>query len=374
MSEETNEKVTEKTEIESEKKTEAEAPETAAQTEAENTEKKEKPKWFQLLFNIHTLILLLIVGIIIFLVVRLSHWGVKVNSQYIDERGIYTDGRDTYDDIFPLTDDAGNYLANKSPHTVLFFGNGSFAEDRHSKDNVVNMIAERTGATVYNCSFEGSYLAAKSDSLMHTESGLDVYNFYWLCLYLVMHKEVDYFDWLETLPDATILPETKEVRKILETVDMNTVDTIAIMYDASDYLAGSMMTDPNNLEEVMSFTGNLNSGIQILQKHYPNIRIIVLSPTYAYGIADDGSYVSSDVKIYEGGATLSAYVMSECETAVNLGVSFLDNLYGTFNEDEVDETMGTENAYLRDHIHLAKNGKELLVKRFIAALTKFDNK
>ncbi len=346
----------------------------AVETQAAEAKKSDKPKWVRLIFNVHTLILLLIVGIIVFLIVRFSHWGVKINNQFINERGIYTDGRDTYDDIFPLTDDDGNYLANKPPHTILFFGNGPLAEDRNSKDNVVNMIAEQTGSTVYNCSVEGSYLAAKSDSLMHTESGLDVYNFYWLCLYLVMHDEVDYFDWLESLPNATILPETKEIRKTLETIDMNTVDTIAIMYDASDYLTGSMMTDPDHPEEVMSFTGNLGSGIQILQQHYPNIRIIVLSPTYAYGVEDGGSYVSSDIKIYEGGATLSAYVMSECETAVNLGVSFLDNLYGTFNEDEVEETKGTENAFLRDNIHLTKKGKELLVKRFISALTRFDNK
>ena len=71
------------------------------------------------------------------------------------------------------------------------------------------------------------------------------------------------------------------------------------------------------------------------------------------------------MKIYEGGATLSAYVMSECETAVNLGVSFLDNLYGTFNEDEAPE-------YLTDQIHLNQKGRELLATRFIGALTLYD--
>ena len=326
-----------------------------------------KPKWLKYVFSVPFLLIIVILCILIYLIVRLSNWGFRIDNDYIDQRGVYTDGRDTYDDIFPLTDDEGNYLANKSPHTILFFGNYPFSDDRDSENNVVNMIARQTGATTYNCSVSGSYLAAKSETLKYTESGLDVYNFYWLCLYLTMDQPLDYFDWLESLDGATIFPETEYLKSTLDTIDMSTVDTIAIMYDASDYLAGSMMNDPDNPENVMSFTGNLRAGLELLQAKYPTIRIIVLSPTYAFGIDDNGEYVSSDVKIYEGGATLSAYMMKECETAIDRGVSFVDNVYGTFNEDEAPE-------FLEDHLHVNQKGRELLVKRFISALTKYDNK
>lgn len=330
----------------------------------EQPQDNKKSNWKKYILNLHTLLILIAVIIIVFIVVRLKNWGVHVDQDYIDQHGIYTDGKDTYDVIYPLTDEDGNLLANKNPHTILFFGNAPFADDRDSENGVVNMIAKATGAKTYNCSVAGSYLAAKSPTLKDTDSGLDVYNFYWLTLYLSL-SGMDYFDWLEINPNATALPETKQLRETLETIDMSTVDTIAIMYDGSDYLAGSLMNNPEREDDVMSFTGNLLAGLRVLRKAYPNVRIIVLSPTYAFGVDENGNYVSSDQKIYEGGATLSSYVIEECSTSISEYVSFIDNIYGTFNEDEAPE-------YLKDNLHLNQKGRELLVKRFVSALTQFD--
>ena len=336
--------------------------------EQENKQPKSRPGWWKYVFNVHVLLLLIVIFIIVFIVLFIKGWGVKIDDDYIDKHGVYTDGRDCFDDLHPLTDAEGNLIANKSPHTILFFGNGEFARNRDSADNVVNMIAKQTGATVYNCSVSGSYLAALSPSVKFTESGLDVYNFYWLCLYLTWDERLDYFDWLESQPGANILPETDYLRKTLETIDMNKVDTIAVMYDGSDYLESHNYFNTENPTDVMTFTGNLAAGIDVLQAKYPHVRIIVLSPTYAFGVDDDGSYVSSDLKELnerKGREALSTYVLKECETTGQRGVSFLDNLYGTFNEDEASE-------YLEDHLHLNQKGRELLVKRFISALTLYD--
>ena len=333
----------------------------------DQNQENQKPRWQKYVFNPHVLLLVLGICILVYILIRLKNWGVQVDNEYINEHGIYTDGKDTYDVIYPLTAEDGTFLANKSPHTILFFGNSTLAEDRNSENGIVNMIAKQTNATVYNASVADSLLAAQSDSLKHTESGLDVYNFYWLCVYLTMQGQTDYFDWLEEQPDANILPETKELRKLLETIDMDTVDTIAIMYDASDYLNGSFMQNPDDETDITSFTGNIKAGLALLRSKYPDIRIIVLSPTYAFGIDDNGNYISSDQKIYEGGATLSSYMMSEGTSVVSENVSFIDNIYGTFNEDEAPE-------YLRDNFHLNQKGRELVVKRFISALTQFDEK
>ena len=328
-------------------------------------EQKNKPDWKKLLLNSHTILLAIGVLIVLFIIFIIKGWGVKIDNEYIDKHGTYVEERDCYDDIQPLMDEDGNLIANHSPHTILFFGNGAFAEDRDSENNVVNMIAKQTGAKVYNCAVEGSYLAAKSSSMIYTESGLDVYNFYWLCIYLTWDEELDYFDWLESQPNANILPETKELRKTLETIDMSTVDTIAIMYDGSDYLAGSRFHNPENPTDIMTFTGNLAAGLDVLQAKYPEIRIIVMSPTYAFGVDDNGNYVSSDIKKYEGGEALSTYMLKEGEVTGERRITFVDNIYGTFNEDEAPE-------FLKDNIHLNQKGRELLATRFIGALTRYD--
>lgn len=331
-------------------------------------EQKNKPDWKKLLLNSHTILLVLGVLIVLFIIFIIKGWGVKIDNEYIAKHGTYVEERDCYDDIQPLMDESGNLIANHSPHTILFFGNGAFAEDRDSDKNVVNMIAKQTGAKVYNCAVEGSYLAARTSSLMYTESGLDVYNFYWLCIYLTWDEKLDYFDWLRSLPTATILPETDYLEKTLRTIDMNEVDTIAIMYDGSDYLASSPYYNLENTTDVMSFTGNLAAGIDVLQAKYPHVRIMVLSPTYAFATDDQGNYVSSDLKEYNdknGREALSSYMLKEGEVTGERGITFVDNLYGTFNEDEAPE-------YLTDNIHLNQKGKELLVKRFIGALTRYD--
>ena len=338
----------------------------APEQEREQEAPAGKPRGWRRFVNVHTGFLLLLVGIISFIAFRLSNWGEVVDiDEFFQHNELITDGEDSFDVYAPLTDAEGNIIANKSPHSILFFGNSPFADDRDSENGVVNRIAKETGATVYNCSVADSYLAAKSDLVYHTYNGLDVYNFYWLCIYLTWDEPLNYFDWLEENPDAQILPETQEVRRLLETVDMDTVDTIAIMYDGADYLAGSTFHNPENNTDIQTFCGNLEAGIEVLQKKYPHIRIIVLSPTYAFGIDDNGEYVSSDIKVYEGGETLSDYVLKECESAVRNNCTFIDNIYGTFNEDQASE-------YLTDNLHLNQAGRELLVERFIRALTYFD--
>lgn len=333
-----------------------------------NQEPNNRPAWQKYLFNHHVLLLLIGVVIIFFIVVFIKGWGVKIDDDYINKHGVYTDGRDCYDNLQPLLDGNGNILANHKPHGILFFGNGPFAEDRDSENGVVNMIAAQTGSTVYNCAVEESLLAAQSPSLKYTSSGLDVYNFYWLCIYLTWDEELDYFEWLEEQPDAGILPETKYLKETLDTIDMSEIDTIAIMYDGSDYLASSPYYNEQNPTDVMTFAGNLAAGIDVLQAKYPEIRIIVLSPTYAYGEDEKGNLVSSDLKEYnklKNREALSSYMLKEGEVTGERGITFIDNLYGTFDEDEASE-------YLTDQIHLNQKGRELLVKRFIGALTLYD--
>lgn len=333
--------------------------------EGEDTQTVKK-KWWKYLLNFHVIFLFILIAIIFMIFFRFTNWGTRINlDEFFQHHELISGGEDTYDVFLPLLDKNGELIANKSPHSILFFGNSVFADDRNSGDNVVNRIAEQTGASVYNCSVGGSYLAAKNYSMRETSSGLDVYNFYFMVLYLIQENKPDNFDWLETNPDADILPETQEVRRTLDTVDMSTVDTIAILYDGSDYLAGHCFYNPENPKDITSFSGNLEAGIELLQEAFPHVRIIVMSPTYAFGVDDNGEYISSDIKRYGSGESLSSFTLRECESTISHGVTFVDNLYGTFNEDQASD-------YLKDNLHLNQEGREKVVARFIRALTYYD--
>ena len=336
-------------------------------TENSSEENSSRKGFRKYILNIHVLFFVLVAVIIGIIIFRFSKWGKKIDIDEVRNSAEQNySGRDTFDTFSPLMDEEGNYYANQKPHTVLLFGNSELARDRDSKNGLANLIAEKTGSTVINLAVADSLLATQDYWLKNTSSGIDVYNFYWLCIYLTYdEEELDYFDWLKENPDAKILPETEELKKTLDSIDMNKVDTIGVFYDAADYYAGSPCYNEANTTDIMTFAGNLEAGIEALQSKYPHIRIIVMSPTYAFGVEDSGELVSSDMKIYEGGAILSTYMLRECESSVSRGTSFIDNIYGTFNEDEAPD-------YLIDHCHLNQAGRDKVAQRFARALTYYD--
>lgn len=316
--------------------------------------------------NIHIILLAVVVIFIIGIIYKFKTWGV-----FVDLEEIFKDGPGEYDDTFdvilPLTDATGHpvYPDYGGETSILMFGNAPLADDRDSKDNLANMIQEMTGATVYNCSVSGSYLAALSPALNTEEYPMDIFNFYWL-LFLAMDDRLDnaFRSGMEALgTDAP--PEAMDVYNTLKSIDLNTVDVITVMYDASDYLAGHGMYSDENATDIMQFTGNLEAGIELIQQNYPNIRIIVLSPAYAYGIDENGEYVSSDIQRY-GWDVLSTYVIKQYASCASRSVTFVDNLYGTINEDNADK-------YLVDHLHLNVAGRKKVAERFVYALNYFQN-
>jgi len=305
--------------------------------------------------NLHVLFAVVLVAVVGIVGYRVTHWGQKISQSEIfkDGQGSYDD---SWDSILPLTDENGKMIITDASNIVVF-GNAPFADDRDSSDNLASLIAKETGANVYNCSVSGSYLAAQQLNYDPAVAPMDAYCLYWL-VNLAAGVPLDgyYTDAAEALGDQTP-PEAEEVVNTLKTLDFNTIDTIAIMYDATDYLCGNAMYSDDNPTDPTQFTGNLEASIEVLQYYYPQIRIIVMSPTYAYAIDENGDYVSSDMYIYNDRDVLSTYVIKECYSANIHSVSFMDNLYGSVTEDNADE-------YLVDNLHLNVEGRRLIAKRF----------
>lgn len=289
-------------------------------------------------------------------------------GKYIDLDEIFKDGQgtyeDTFDEILPLMDRDGNRLETNYEDglTIVAFGNAPFADDADSDDSLASMIEEMTGATIYNCSISGSYMASQSPVISSSESPMDVYTFYWLSM-LSCGSDITYSfeEAKETLCDA-VPPEADQVVNTLTTLDFSTVDVITVFYDATDYLLGHEMYNDQNNKDIEQFTGNLEAGIEILQDIYPHIRIIVMSPPYAFSdkLDENGNYISSDIARY-GQDVLSTYVIKEYGSCATRNVTFVDHLYGTITEDNAHK-------YLIDNLHLNEAGRREIAKRFVYAL------
>lgn len=314
--------------------------------------------------NLHTLLLFMVVLFVVCIYVKFHNWGVFIDQNDIvpEEEGEY---HDVLDQILPLMTDTGETIHTGPAETILLFGNSPFADDRDSKDGLANIIAEKTGATVYNCAIGDSYLAAVNPYFDAAKDPLDAYTFYWLVTYGLSGVNEGYYR------DATLemgeeTPEdAAEVLATLKSIDIADMDVIAIMYDATDYLLGHLMYSDQNPTDIQQFTGNLEAGIELIQDNCPNTRIIIMSPTYAYALTTDGELVSSDMYTY-GQSVLSTYSIVQARSAANRSVTYIDNLYGTITEDNADRYL------LDDGLHLNVAGRNLVADRFVTALNRYN--
>lgn len=313
--------------------------------------------------NLHVLLLITFVIFVVFVYAKFSNWGEKINLSDLTEDYSHLNP-DVLDQFLPLVDSEGRLIPTGSPDTIVAFGNAPFADHRGTENNLANMIAEATGATVYNCSISNSYLACESPYFNPQVAPMDIYSLYWLIYLAIFDGNIsaNFQQAAEALGDA-LPPEAQEVYDTLTTLDFNTVDVVTIMYDASDYLMGHGMYSDENSTDIQQFTGNLEASIELLQHYYPHIRIIVMSPTYAYALDEEGNYVSSDMYVYGDMDVLSTYAIRQCMSCLSRSVSFVDHLYGTVHEDNATE-------YLVDHVHLNQKARELITQRFMDALTR----
>ena len=336
-------------------------------SEKEPSSKKSNSKKRFPHINIHFVLLAFFIVFICGIVYKFMNFG-----KYIDQDEIFKDGQgtyeDTFDEILPLMDDDGNRLETNYEDglTIVAFGNAPFADDADSKDGLANVIEEMTGATIYNCSISGSYMASQSPIISPSESPMDVYTFYWLIM-LACGSDItrSFEEAKETLGDA-VPPEADQVINTLTTLDFSTVDVITVLYDATDYLLGHEMYSDQNDTDIEQFTGNLEAGLEMLHDIYPHIRIIVMSPPYAFSdkLDENGNYISSDIARY-GQDVLSTYVIKEYGSCATRNVTFVDHLYGTITEDNAHE-------YLIDNLHLNAAGRREIAKRFVYALNYYN--
>ena len=85
-----------------------------------------------------------------------------------------------------------------------------------------------------------------------------------------------------------------------------------------------------------------------------------MSHTFCHNINEEGNFENGD-RVDLGNGTLSHYLQKELDTASDCGVSFIDNFYGSINEDNYLD-------YMTDYIHFNDAGHALLADRFVQCI------
>ena len=316
-----------------------------------NQDRHDKRKKTEIFVIANVVLLLAIVLIALFSVFKLMKWnkGQKVVLDPNASSSAYD--VEVLDQVFlqPESDLEGHKDDGKE--TILCLGNDPFSDDT-TDSGMAGMIAQKTGATVYNAAFPSSTVAIKNATFDNSYP-IDMYSFFYVSQFIAKND----FSAMEQL--APTMGNDQYVKSVdtLKSVDFNNVDMIVIMYDGQDYLNGNTCYDPNNDVNPQTYSGAYDSGIKAIHKKYPFIRIVVMSLTYCLAYDKDGKMIDADNEDL-GDGKLSTYLVKLIDVCEDCGVTMIDNYYGTIDADNYKD-------YLTDNIHLNKKARDYITSHFM---------
>ena len=288
----------------------------------------------------HAILGLVILGLIVFMVLKLLHWQSRTVSidTNVEEGSFDMETLDYY--IYP-TEDQLAAREDDGVNDILIIGNcaANSNGDKHSVVNELNKSLKN--AKIYTLIADRSKITC--DNEIELSSSADPYSFYYIAKSLVND---DFKSQYET--DYSLVFTTDNQKgdyfNTLNSLDMTRIDTILIFYSLSDYYASSitMLNDDTN---VRGYHGSLKSGIKLLQEKYPWASIILASPYPEYMEGENGEIMldsSTDLGFGNG----SLYIQNQYAIATELCISFIDNYYYTINEKNITDYV--DSFFLKD--------------------------
>ena len=140
----------------------------------------------------------------------------------------------------------------------------------------------------------------------------------------------------------------------LENIDFSAVEILIIGHGLNDYHGGAVMYNEEDPYDEYTFTGALRSSITSIRKAYPDLRIILVTPTYSWYTVQQLTCEELDA----GYGILEDFVEAEKQVAAELGVEVID-LYHDFYPHESWSDM---ELYTVDGLHPNEAGREMIAR------------
>lgn len=138
----------------------------------------------------------------------------------------------------------------------------------------------------------------------------------------------------------------------LEKIDFSSVELVIIMHGLNDFYESVPIYNEEDPLDEYSFTGALRSSLLALRQANPNMRILLVTPTYTWHL-----YSGLTCEEYNGGNGIQEdYVQAEIEVAEELGVELIDVYHGLYPHEKWEDW----ELYTFDGLHPNEAGRELL--------------
>lgn len=252
----------------------------------------------------------------------------------------------------------GNRGAEKQQQAeIVVFGDSIFGLIR-DETAVSAKLQELLGRPVYNAALGGTGMARQESGrrMDYAKNSLSLAG-------LTRAVRTDDFG----VQHATRLQESnmeyfRDTLEGLEAVDFQTVEIVLIQQGINDYHAGIPMDNPEDPYDEYTFLGAFRSGVSYLREVNPELRIVLVTPTYAWYRLTGLTCEEAD----QGGGLLEAYVEAEIREAEKLGIEVID----VYHDFYPHETWEDWEVYTWDGLHPNEAGREMLAQRIAETLSK----
>lgn len=243
--------------------------------------------------------------------------------------------------------------SGKKTYSILFFGD-SIVGNVRDETSITSLLEQELGVSVYNGAFGGSRMSRR----MEEEEAARMSN----CVSMIELARAaairDFSIQNAAITTCSAMDYFPEAVYEFSDIDINETEIIIIEHGVNDYLSGSLLDNPENPMDIYTFGGALRTTLNLLQKAYPNTRIILCTPTYCWINSIGFDCAETDF----GGGVLEEYVNLELEIADAYGVDVIDNYH--------DSGIGGAGAafemwqeYTQDGVHLNEKGRRLIAER-----------
>lgn len=297
------------------------------------------------------LIIWAIIGILIIVsVVKIIIWNIGTKSDF-DPNNITDDyNTEALDVTYKVDRSKIEGFVDDGVTTVLMVGNNPIT-DRTDENGIPALVAAATKAEVYSAGFADTCLVAMN-STYSADYAPDAFSLSYLTKAMC---DGDYSLQDAALSSGAVSQDYAASLDVLKNMDYSKVDVLVFMYDANDYLQRRNLYDENDAYNTGTYTGALRASATQITEAYPHIRIILMTPSFASVVNEDGTYASGDTTNL-GCGTIPNYLLFSIDVAHECMFSVVDNYYGTFYEDIAAD-------YLTDNIHLNDKGRQAMAAR-----------
>ena len=151
---------------------------------------------------------------------------------------------------------------------------------------------------------------------------------------------------------------------VLKSIDFSSVDIITIAYGSNDFTGGNALDDPANKYNTNTFAGALRYSIEKIQSAYPNVEIVLCTPTYRFWMDENGNFLYDSNEYEKNGYKVTDFVQKTKDVAAEYGLLVIDNYY----DCGIDSSNRTEHFPSNDGSHHNATGRKKIAENMAKVL------